>query len=82
LFGQELLQPALPFLGEQRLAATPMRPGFQRAALPKLLAHAAHCRHAETRKLRDLPRAPAAIVKFENPLAKWNGYRSHEHTLP
>src|SRR5271157_1752231 len=47
LLGQELLQPALPFLGEQRLAPTPMGAGFQRAALPKLLAHAAYCRHAE-----------------------------------
>jgi len=44
---------------------------FHPATLPKLLAHAAHRRHTETRKLRDLPRALAALVKFENPLAKW-----------
>jgi hypothetical protein len=35
-----------------------------------------------SRKLTDLPRAPAVLVEFLNALADRNWYGSHEHTLP
>src|SRR5208283_5838563 len=68
--------------GKQRLAPTAMRLGLQRAALAKLLAHAAHRRHAETGKLCDVSRVLALLVKFENALAQGNRYRLHAPTLP
>jgi len=49
-----VVQTSFSLFGEQRLAPAPMRPGFQRAALAKLLAHAPHRRDAEAGKLGDL----------------------------
>src|ERR1035437_6802152 len=59
-----------------------MRLGLQRAALAKLLAHAAHRRHAETGKLCDLSRVLALLVKFKNALPQGDRYGSHAPTLP
>ena len=81
LCGEKLLQTLFALFAKQRLASTQIRPGLQRAALPKPLAHATHRRDAEARKLRDLPRAPAAFVEFQDALADRNRYGSHEHTL-
>ncbi len=71
----------LPLGGEECLAPTRMRLGLQRAALLKLLAHAPHRRHAEARKPRDLLRALALLVKFQNALAEGKGDRSHTPQL-
>jgi len=49
-----------------------MRLGLQRAPLAKLLAHAAHRRQAETRKLCDLSPVLALLVKFKNALPQGN----------
>src|ERR1019366_8179095 len=59
-----------------------MRLGLQRAALAKLLAHAAHRRHAETGKLCDLSRVLALPVKFKNALPQGDRYGSHAPLLP
>src|ERR1035438_437802 len=59
-----------------------MRLGLQRATLAKLLAHAAHRRHAETGKLCDLSRLLALPVKFKNALPQGDRYGSHAPTLP
>src|ERR1035437_8885711 len=58
-----------------------MRLGLQRAALAKLLAHAAYRRHAETGKLCDLSRVLALLVKFKNALPQGDRYGSHAPTL-
>ena len=59
-----------------------MRLRLQLAALAKLLAHPPHRRHAKARKLRDLLRAPALLVKFDDALAERNRYGLHVPTLP
>src|ERR1700693_2757913 len=55
--------------------------GLERAALPELLAHPAHRRHAETRKLCDLAGAFAPFIELQNAPAHRHRYRSHRHTL-
>src|ERR1017187_3708799 len=59
-----------------------MRLRLQRAALAKLLAPPPHRRHAEAGNLRDLPRALALLVKFDDALAEGNRYGLHVPILP
>jgi len=75
------LQPLFTLLGKQCAAPTAMSPRLQRAALLKLLAHAAYCGHAKTKKLGNFARALASLVKLQNALAHRNRYGSHEHTV-
>src|SRR5271166_2348800 len=74
---QQFAQSLFALLGEQGLAPTPIGPRLQRAALAKLLAHAAYRRHTEAAKLRDLLGALAPLVKFQNALAEGNRNSSH-----
>ena len=75
------MQPLFTLLGKQCAAPTAMSPRLQRAALLKLLAHAAYCGHAKTKKLGNFARALASLVKLQNALAHRNRYGSHEHTV-
>src|ERR1019366_5130439 len=64
------------------LAPTGGRWRPQRAARANLLAPPPHRRHAEAGKLRDLPRALALLVKFDDALAEGNTYGLHVPILP
>jgi hypothetical protein len=46
--GQQLVQPLFAFLGEERATPAQVRPGLQRTALPKLMAHPAYRSYAKT----------------------------------
>src|SRR5271155_1075491 len=78
---QQLLQPLFALLGQQRATPAQMRLRLQRTALPKLLAHPAHRRHAKTEKLSNLASALAPFIELNNPLAHGDRYGSHSHTL-
>ncbi len=77
LFEEKFLQTLLSLIGEQRLASSQTRPGLQRAALAKLLAHSTRRRDAKVRKLRDLQGAPTAFVEFQDALTNRNRYGLH-----
>jgi hypothetical protein len=50
---------------------------MQRAALPKLLAHASHRSHAKTEELGDLTTALASFVELENASTHGDRYGCH-----
>ncbi|MCI0353960.1 MAG: hypothetical protein L0099_02820, partial [Acidobacteria bacterium] len=55
---------------------------LQRAALVKLLAHAAHRGHAKTEKLRNLASAFASLIELQNSPAQRDRDGRHSPTLP
>src|SRR6266851_973265 len=54
---------------------------LQRAALPELLAHPAHRRHAKPQKFRDLSSALVPFIELQNAPTHGKRYGSHKHTL-
>src|SRR5713226_6501825 len=54
---------------------------LQRAALPELLAHPAHRRHAKPQKFRDLSSALVPFIELQNAPTHGKRYGSHKRTL-
>src|SRR5260370_31896599 len=54
---------------------------LQRAALPELLAHPAHRRHAKPQKFRDLSSDLVPCIELQNAPTHGKRYGSHKHTL-
>src|SRR5208282_3325681 len=67
--------------GEKRAASTAMGPRLERAALVKLLAHAAHRGHTKTKKLCDFASALTSLVELQNSLARRDRDGCHSPTL-
>src|SRR6267143_1108340 len=72
LLGEQLFEPLFAFLGEQRAPSAATSPRLQRAALLKLLAHAAHRGHAKTEHLCNFASALALLVEVQNSPAHRN----------
>src|SRR5208282_1370644 len=81
LLREQFFQPLFPLRGEKRAASTAMGPRLERAALVKLLAHAAHRGHTKTKKLCDFASALTSLVELQNSLARRDRDGCHSPTL-
>jgi hypothetical protein len=81
LFEQQLAQAFLALGREQTFASAKMGLGLERAALSKVLPHAAHRGGAITQSQCDLAGASALFVKFENPFSNDDRYGFHAANL-
>ena len=81
LLREQFFEPLFPLRGEKRAASTAMGPRLERAALVKLLAHAAHRGHTKTKKLCDFASALTSLVELQNSLARRDRDGCHSPTL-